>query len=156
MLVDRNARYIENGEGVDGEVWGEASVTYPDWKGTAQLDERLTVPWEGLAQTVGLDSDQWQLVGFSIGGGEHGYELRVVATPRDVWEEGKLDDDAEIEVTEFLVHDVDPLAILQRMTHMFELKMRIRVLDGRQIRVRALSDLPSEKFVDEIFGPQED
>ncbi|MET7808618.1 hypothetical protein [Micromonospora chersina] len=140
---------------MDGEVWGEASVTFPDWKGTAQLDERMTVPWEGLAQTVGLDPDQWQVVGFSIGGGEHGYDLKVVATPRDVWEKSKADD-AEIEVTEFLVHDVDPLAILQRMTHVFELKMYIRGLGRRQARVRALSDLPNELFVDENFGPQED
>ncbi|MEV0214391.1 hypothetical protein [Micromonospora sp. NPDC050695] len=141
---------------MDGEIWGDADVTYPDWKGTAQLDERLTIPWEGLARTVGLDSDQWQVVGFSIGGGEHEYDLRVVATPRDVWEKVKSDDDAEIEVTEFLVHDVDPLAILQQMTHMFDLRMRLSGLDGRKVRVRALSDLPAELFVDEIFGPQTD
>ncbi|MEU4779002.1 hypothetical protein [Micromonospora sp. NPDC023633] len=140
---------------MDGEVWGEAEVPFPDWKGTAQLDERLTVPWEGLARTVGLDSEQWQVVGFSIGGGEHGYDLRLVAAPRDVWEKVKADDRAEIEVTEFLVHDVDPLAILQQMTHVFELKMRLRAFDGRTVRVRALSDLPSELFVDENFGPQE-
>ena len=140
---------------MDGEVWGEASVTYPDWQGTAQLDERLTVPWAGLARSVGLDRDKWQVVGFSIGGGEHGYNLRVVATPLDVWEKTKADDDAEIEATEFLVHDVDPLAILQQMTHVFELKMRLRGLDGRQVRIRALSDLPKELFVDEHFGPQE-
>jgi hypothetical protein len=141
---------------VDGEIWGEASVTYPDWKGTAQLDERMTVPWEGLARTVGLNHVQWQVVGFSIGGGEHGYNLRVYATPRDVWEKVAPDDGVEVEVTEFLVHDVDPLAILQRMTHMFELNMRIRSLDNRRVRVRALSDLPSELFVEENFGPQED
>jgi hypothetical protein len=28
----------------DGEIWGEASVSFPDWKGTAQLDERMTTP----------------------------------------------------------------------------------------------------------------
>ena len=66
---------------MDGEIWGEASVTYPDWRGTAQLDERMTVPWEGLARTVGLDGQQWQVVGFSIGGGEHGYNLRIYAAP---------------------------------------------------------------------------
>ncbi|MEU6204127.1 hypothetical protein ABZ814_11115 [Micromonospora musae] len=146
---------IENGDGVDGEVWGEASVPFPDWQGTAQLDERMTVPWKGLAETVGLDSDQWQVVGFSIGGGEHGYNLRLLATPRDVWDKVKPDDDAEVEVTEFLVHDVDPLAILQQMTHVFELKMQLRGLHGRQVRVRALSGLPSELFLKENFGPQE-
>ncbi|MEV5819387.1 hypothetical protein AB0L22_09440 [Micromonospora haikouensis] len=131
-------------------------MTYPDWKGTAQLDERMTVPWEGLARKVGLNGDQWQIVGFSIGGGEHGYDLRVVAAPSDALAKAMADDDAEIEVTEFLVHDVDPLAILQQMTHVFELKMRRRGIGGRQVRVRALSDLPSELFVDENFGPQKD
>lgn len=38
---------------------------------------------------------------------------------------------------------------------MFELKMLIRGLSGDQVRVRALSDLPKELFVDENFGPQE-
>ncbi|MFI2664164.1 hypothetical protein [Micromonospora carbonacea] len=102
-----------------------------------------------------LNGDQWQIVGFSISGGEHGYDLRVVAAPRDVWEKIKAEDEAEIEATEFLVHDVDPLTILRQMTHAFELKLLLRGLDGRQVRVRALSDLPSELFVDEIFGPQD-
>ncbi|WP_410673797.1 hypothetical protein [Amycolatopsis sp. cmx-4-68] len=141
---------------MDGEIWGDASVAFPDWKGTAQLDERMTVPWEGLARAVGLDPEQWQVVGFNIGGGENGFHLRIYATPGDVWERVKPDDGAEVEVTEFLVHDVDPLAILQRMTHGFELNMRIRSLDNRVVRVRALSDLPSELFVEENFGPQVD
>lgn len=141
---------------MEGELWGEASVTFPDWKGTAQLDERKTVPWRGLARRVKLDSEQWQVVGFSIGGGEHGYHLRIYAAPHDVWAKRASDDDAEIEVTEFLVHKVDPLVVLREMTHMFELNMRIGGLENRQIRVMARSDLPSELFVDENFGPQED
>jgi hypothetical protein len=138
----------------DGELWGDASVSFPDWKGTAQLDERMTIPWEGLARTLGLDHEQWQVVGFSIGGGENGYDLKLYATPSDVWNKAAPDDEAEIEVTEFLVHNIEPLEILQRMTHMFELNMRIRGLDNRRIRVRALSDLPAELFVEENFGPQ--
>lgn len=141
---------------MEEELWDEARVAFPDWKGTAQLDERMTVPWRGLARRVNLDSEQWQVVGFSIGGGEHGYDLQVYAAPRVVWEKSASDDDAEIEVTEFLVHKVDPLVILQEMTHMFELNMRIRGLENRRIRVRARSDLPSELFVEENFGPQQD
>lgn len=57
-------------------------------------------------------------------------------------------------MTEFLVHDVDPLVILRQMTHMFDLKMLIRRLSGDQVRVRALSDVPKELFMDENFGPQ--
>lgn len=60
---------------MDGELWGDASVTFPDWKGTAQVDERRTVPWEGLTRTVGLDADEWQVVGFSISGGERRFAL---------------------------------------------------------------------------------
>jgi hypothetical protein len=140
---------------MDGWAWDNASVTYPDWTGTAQLDERMTVPWEGLARTVGLDDEQWQVVGFSIGGGENGYDLQVVATPRDAWNNVTADDGAEVQVTEFLVHDVDPLAILRAMTHQFELRMRIRGLEGHPVRVMALSDLPRELFVEEVLG-QED
>jgi hypothetical protein len=141
---------------MDGQLWGDAGVTFPDWKGTAQLDERKTVPWDGLARTFGLDTDSWQVVGFSVSGGEHGFDLRIVASPSEVWKSFNRDNGGEIEVTEFLVHDVDPLVVLSQMTHMFELKMLIRGLSGDQLRVRALSDLPSELFVDENFGPQED
>ncbi|MFE7721903.1 hypothetical protein ACFU44_22990 [Nocardia rhizosphaerihabitans] len=141
---------------MDEQIWGDASVTYPDWKGTAQLDERMTAPWEGLARTVGLPSDQWQVVGFSIGGGESGYHLQVLATPSEAWKNVKPTDGATVEVTEFLVHGIDPLEVLQQMTHMFDFRMRIRALDGREVRVMARSDLPSELFVEENFGPQED
>ena len=141
---------------MNGELWGDARVTFSDWKGTAQLDERRTVPWEGLARTVGLDADEWQVVGFSITGGEHRFDLLIVATPREVWENFKPDDGSDIEVTEFLVHDVDPLLILRQMAHMFELKMFIRGLSGDRVRVTARSDRPKELFVDENFGLQWD
>ncbi|MFD4460539.1 hypothetical protein [Nocardia sp. NPDC058480] len=136
------------------EVWGEASVTYPDWKGTAQLDERKTGPWEGLAQRVELDNVGWQVVGFSISGGESGFNLMVYAAPRDVWE--NLEAGAPVQVTEFKVHDVEPLAILQEMTHTFQMNMRRRGLEGREVQVMAKSDLPLELFVDETFGRQDE
>lgn len=125
------------------EIWGEANVSFPDWKGTAQLDERHTLPWKGLARMVGLDTEEWQVVGFNIGGGELGYGLRVYATPREAWV--RADGESDVEVTEFLVHDVDPLKILQEMTHVFELNMRIRGLDQRKVRITALSDLPPQE-----------
>lgn len=139
----------------DEDIWDAARVSYPDWNGTAQLDERMTIPWRGLARTVGLDAEQWQVIGFEISGGEHGYQLRVVATPRDVWRKSGPGAGSEIEATEFLVHNVDPLAVLQQMTHVFELRMRHRGIGDAPVRIRALSDLPSELFVEEIFGPQD-
>jgi hypothetical protein len=40
---------------MESSIWGHASVTYPDWSGTAQLDQRKTVA--PLADLVGLDGN---------------------------------------------------------------------------------------------------
>lgn len=50
----------------DGFLWGDAEVTYPDWNGTAQLDERMT--GVHLNDLVGLDSGEWMIIGLDIGG----------------------------------------------------------------------------------------
>lgn len=100
------------------------------------------MPRAGLGRTVGLDTDEWQIVGFSISGGESQLNLRIAAAPRAVWESYNHDEGGEIEVTDFLVHNVDPLEILSQMTHVFEMKMFIRGLNGDHVRVMALSGLP--------------
>ena len=85
-----------------------------------------------------------------------GFELKIVATPSRVWKNFNHGDGSEIEVTEFLVHDVDPLVILRQMTHMFELKMLTEGSAVTRCEPGPLSDLPNELIVDEISGPQED
>jgi hypothetical protein len=48
----------------DGFIWAAAEVTYRDWDGTAHIDERMT--GAQLNELVGLDSDEWMIVGLDI------------------------------------------------------------------------------------------
>ncbi|RJN32906.1 hypothetical protein [Nesterenkonia natronophila] len=127
-------------------VWRqEAQVTYPDWKGTAQLDQRKTT--DTLEEVVGLDPDKWIIVGFDIGGFERpeSRKMHVVAATREHFSEVReLDDALELQVTDFLIHNVDPFEILQKITHVFEMRMRIRHLPAERIRVVNLKDVPEQ------------
>jgi hypothetical protein len=89
-----------------GYVWREASVTFPDFQGTAQLDRRVT--GAGVESKVGLDPSEWLIVGFYLGGGENRSHLNVVAVNRALFPDGgdvlpKIAEanGGEIPVTEF-------------------------------------------------------
>ncbi|GGH44907.1 hypothetical protein [Microbacterium album] len=134
----------------EGFVWRDAEVTYPDWKGTAQLDQKMT--GRSPERTVGLNPDEWRIIGFDIGGGETGHELHVVAVHRehipeggDVYPRVAEANGGEIPATEFLVHDVDPYEFLRAITHMFELRMRVRGTRDLPIRITRQSDLPPQQ-----------
>jgi hypothetical protein len=134
---------------VEPYEWREAEVTYPDWSGTAQLDQRMTAP--GIEEVVGLDPDRWTVVGIDIGGGERDHDLHVVAVdwailpergdgsvfPRIAAANGGV-----IPATDFLVHDVDPYKVLQAITHVVELRLRTRGTQDFPIRITALGDAP--------------
>lgn len=148
----------------DGFLWRDAKVTYPDMSGTAQLDERQTSrvraprhhPLTGLQpaqieEVVGLDSTKWSVIGLDIGGGEHDHELRVVAVHSDlvpdggdVWPKVAASNNGEIPATEFLVHNVDPYEVLKAITHVFEMRLRVRGCRDLPIRIMAQSDLPEQ------------
>ncbi|MEW1955138.1 hypothetical protein [Terrabacter sp. NPDC080008] len=126
-------------------IWGDAAVTYPDWKGTAQLDQRMT--GKQLEEIIGLD-DGWLVVGLDMGGGETRHDLRVLAVRPDQVPEGggvlpviAAQNGGEIPVTEFLVHNVDPYAVLRAITHMFELRLRISSTERLPIRIVEQGDL---------------
>ncbi|WP_336853840.1 hypothetical protein [Sinomonas albida] len=131
-------------------IWGKAEVTYPDWVGTAQLDQRLTGP--RLEQLVNLDPDEWMIIGIDIGGGESGHELRVIAISTDLFSEGDSDvlpriaaaNGGSIPATEFLIHDVDPYAILRAYTHVFEMRLRLQATEGMDIKVVGVGDVPAQ------------
>lgn len=134
---------------MDEYLWDDATVTYPDWTGTAQLDRRITAP--SIGSVVGLDPGEWLVIGFEIGGGEHAHRLKVVAVRRsDVPEGGDIlpsiaeANGGEIPATEFLVHDVDPYAVLKAITHQFKLRMRARGTGDLPIRIVALGDVPEQ------------
>ena len=131
----------------DGYTWGDASVTYPDWVGTAQLDQRM-------AETIEQKFPQlagWSVIGIDIGGGEHPHSLNLIAVPHDVLPDGgnvfaryAESNDGQIHATNFLVHDVDPYEFLRTITHMFELRLRIRSTENVLIRIRANADIPEQ------------
>src|SRR5690242_16145855 len=101
----------------DGYLWEDARVTYPDWQGTAQLDQRMTSA--GIEELIGLDPDEWDVVGIEIGGGESGlHPLDIVAVHRDIPTEGRRSDESlyeamartnggELPATHFRVHEAD-------------------------------------------------
>lgn len=134
----------------NGFIWRDAEVTYPDWKGTAQLDQRRTA--RGIEEIIGLDRDAWMIVGIDIGGGESGQDLHVVAIDRnDVPEGGDVlpriaeANGGEIPVTEFLVHNVNPYEVLRAVTHMFELRLRLARTVGIPMRVTRQADVPEQR-----------
>lgn len=140
---------------MDGYIWGDAEVTYPDWRGTAQLDQRITsrVPGEdpGVEALVGLDHEKWWVVGIDIGGGEHEHWLRLLAVSQDIMPAGgdafrriAESNDGEIPVTEFLVHDVDPYAVLKAISHQFALRLRVASTVGVTLRVVDQGDVPEQ------------
>lgn len=130
-------------------VWREAEVSYPDFKGTAQLDKKMTGT-SGFA-VAGIDPDRWLVIGLDIGGGEDDHELRVVAIDQGIVPEGQGDvlnylneKHGHIPVTEILLHDVDPYEVLKSITHSFELRLRSRNAVGKTIKVTALGDIPQQ------------
>jgi hypothetical protein len=121
-------------------IWGDASVTYPDWVGTAQLDQRMTT-WT-IEQMLGDRLDGWMVIGIDIGGGEHDHELHVIAVPEDSLPEGR--NNGEIQATDFLVHDWNPYEFLKAITHVFELRLHRRPIADIPIRVVSLADIPQQ------------
>jgi hypothetical protein len=130
-------------------IWGEAEVTYPDFKGTAQLDQKMTGT-SGFT-LAGIDQEKWLVIGLDIGGGEGEHSLRVVAIDRDIIPDGQsnvldylVEKHGHIPVTEILLHDVDPYEALKSVTHVFELRLRSRNAVGRNIMVTAYGDIPAQ------------
>lgn len=135
----------------EGYLWGAAQVTYPDWVGTAQLDEKLTEPT--IRDAIDLDQDEWVIIGLDIGGGEHSHSLRVVAVHRDLIDDGGTSwaavaaaNNGEIPATEFLIHDVDPYDVLKAITHVFEMRLRVAGIRDYRIRIMSQSDVPEQSM----------
>jgi hypothetical protein len=135
----------------DEFIWRAAEVSFPDWTGTAQLDQRRSAD---MAELAGLDSEKWLIVGFDIRAGEHGHDLRVVAMDRDLIPEAAdvfpiiaAEHGGEIPATEFLVHDVEPYELLQSISHGFQLRMRVRGTRDLPIRIISQSHGPEQPLV---------
>lgn len=124
--------------GTDYE-WSGASVSFPDWKGTFQIDQRLTRPYD-LYKSAGVDPAQWTIIGFDWGAGETGvHTMHAIVVPKGTDLTGD-----EIQATDLALHYVDPFKFILEMVHSADFRMRSRELERKTIRITALGDVPED------------
>lgn len=125
------------------DLWRDAEVAFPDWIGGAQLDQRITGENASFERVVGLDPDEWMILGVEISWGEVEYgphELHVVAARRvELGEVG-----GEIPVTDFLIHDADPIQVLRTISHVFKMRLRRSGYGERPLRRVERADVPEQ------------
>lgn len=135
----------------DESVWGDVQITYPGWKGTAQLDQSMTQ--RPIAELIGVEPNDWMAIGIEIGGGEGSHHLRVYAVSTaivpgggDVLPRIAEANGGEIPVTEFVVHDVDPYEFLRQITHDLEMRLRVSRIADSELPVRIVdrADAPPQ------------
>lgn len=130
--------------------WGEARVTYPDWVGTLQLDQKLTGPVD-IYDLTGVDRDEWQIIGLDFGGGESGmFEPHVIAVRKSELGGRHISDVSDIRAADIQVHGVEPFELLQQITHMLDMRLRIRSVRGATITITELLDVPPQDDSDEV------
>lgn len=122
----------------DGYVWGEASVSYPDWQGTMQVDERKTIPWD-LYDYTKIDADNWTIIGLDWGAAESGVlSMDAIVVPVN------SNGDREVLATSIRLHDVDPFDLLVRMAHVADFRLRVREVVSHEIRIINHLDIPEQ------------
>lgn len=124
---------------VDPYNWGGASVTHPDWQGTAHIDEKKTGD-ESIYTITGIDRDQWTIIGLDWGGGESGRDVpHAIVVPADTDLSAR-----QIEATDLMLHDVDINDLLKRITHVADFRLRIRSVVDSEITITSLGDVPEQ------------
>ncbi len=130
---------------MDEHEWGHAEVGFPDWKGTAQLDEKLTGP-ESIYDWTGVDEDEFQIIGFSFGGGESGvHDPHVIAVRKSERGDRHISDISDIRAVDIQIHDVDPFELLLKMTHYLDVRFRLRAVENATITITELLDSPPQE-----------
>jgi hypothetical protein len=129
---------------MDEYDWGYAEVGFPDWKGTAQLDEKMTGP-DSIYDYTGVDENEFQIIGFSFGGGESGvHDLHVIAVRKAELDGQHIADVDTLRAVDIQVHDVDPWEVLQKMTHYLDVRFRLRAVENATITITELLDSPPQ------------
>jgi hypothetical protein len=131
--------------------WGDARVTYPDWKGTVQLDQIATR--QTLNEITGIP-DEWTIVGLDWGGGEvldhagkprpRPHHMSAVVVPAGTDLTAAIEENGYLPVTMLALHDVDPYDVIRAMTHVVEFRMHIRRLDDVELQVIDEGDVPEQ------------
>jgi hypothetical protein len=133
------------------ERWGDPSIDRAVWRGQVRMIERVTAA--SLDELVGIDTDAWQIVGVQISGGEAHPVLRVLALERSAvsdrgtgsaLERAAAAHGGAVPVTEFEVHNADPYAVLQAITHKIDLRLRHRNLGDLDVVITDRGDLDAE------------
>lgn len=131
------------------EILNTARSSYGDWTGTAAADEHLTVGHRSPYEVVGLDPDQWWIVGFDFQGSDlnHKDGLYVYAVQKDTmgitsWDAIQLHGEANgsVPVTSFLVHGVAPAELINESFNQFQVQLRTRNV-GHALDIVERSDL---------------
>jgi hypothetical protein len=134
---------------MDEYEWGHAAVSFPDWKGTAQLDQRLTGE-NSIYDVTGVDDKEFQIIGFHFGGGESGIQdLHVVAVRRADLDGQHITEAESLRAVDILIHDVDPFEVLKRMTHYLDVRFRSRAVENTPITITELLDVPPQNDEDD-------
>lgn len=125
-------------------VWGDAKVTYPDWVGTAQLDQKLT-GLEDIYDFTGVDRDEWLIIGLDFGGGERGmHDPHVIAVRQSELAERRIYEMPDIRAVDIQIHDVDSFELLQKITHVLDMRFRIRSVRDATITITDQLDVPPQ------------
>ena len=130
---------------VDPYDWGPAAVTYPDWQGTFQIDQKITGP-TSLYDLTGVDDEEWQIIGFDWGAGESGpHEPHVIVVPKDMDIEAEVSRLGYVPATDLMLHEVDAYRLLLGMVHITEFRARARHVVNKPIKITRLGDIPEQE-----------
>lgn len=129
---------------MDEYEWGDASVSFPDWIGTAQLDQKMTGP-VGVYELTGINPDEWLIVGLDFGGGESGmHNPHVIAVRKSELDERHISDVFDVRAADIQIHGVDAFDLLRQMTHVLDMRFRIRAVKDATITITELLDEPPQ------------
>lgn len=124
---------------MDAYEWGAAEVSYPDWKGTAEIDEKITGD-ESIYTVAGVDQDEWTIIGLDFGGGESGFHSpEIIVVPKGT----DLNSD-RIEAKSIRLHEVETFDLLSVMMHVMSMKFRTRRTESATIVITSHGDIPPQ------------
>ncbi|KRE44555.1 hypothetical protein ASG92_12875 [Arthrobacter sp. Soil736] len=131
------------------EILKTARSSYGDWTGTAAADEHQTTGHRTPYEVVGLDPDEWWIIGFDFQGsdltskdGLYVYAVRKDSMGITNWDAIQLHGEANgsVPVTSFLVHGVAPVELISESFNQFQVQLRTRNV-GHHLDIVARDDL---------------
>jgi hypothetical protein len=100
-----------------------------------------------VCSLTGIDFDEWQIIGIDFGGGGTGmHNLHVIAVPRSEWgDEGPPSNLSDVRAVDIQIHNgIDPFELLRQITHVLDVRFRIRAVKDSTITITELLDEPPQ------------